>query len=235
MNLIDSFVNIPLYVALGAGVLLFIFLLISKIRATSKTSVILFPVIGILIAGLVYTYFNQHIIYPLVAVALAEILLLPYVIVIASGDPQKSDKKKNKKHSEEETQNNVEVAEIKEEIEERYKSILAANNEMTTKVSTFFNNEDAQGAFLEYFNKLIAEKTNGQKRKPVIIDGKRYISIKEASQKFGVSTSTIAEWCKKGHDTKGIACYFENNMHGNQQPSRGNVDKSTTEGSTTNG
>jgi sigma-B regulation protein RsbU (phosphoserine phosphatase) len=108
----------------------------------------------------VYTYFNQHIIYPLVAVALAEILLLPYVIVIASGDPQKSDKKKNKKHSEEETQSNVEVAEIKEEIEERYKSILAANNEMTTKVSTFFNNEDAQGAFLEYFNKLIAEKTN---------------------------------------------------------------------------
>lgn len=160
LNLIDSFVNIPLYVALGAGVLLFIFLLISKIRATSKTSFILFPVIGILIAGLVYTYFNQHIIYPLVAVALAEILLLPYVIVIASGDPQKSDKKKNKKHSEEETQNNVEVAEIKEEIEERYKSILAANNEMTTKVSTFFNNEDAQGAFLEYFNKLIAEKTN---------------------------------------------------------------------------
>jgi len=84
-------------------------------------------------------------------------------------------------------------------------------------------------------NPIIAEKTNGQKRKPVIIDGKRYISIKEASQKFGVSTSTIAEWCKKGHDTKGIACYFENNMHGNQQPSRGNVDKSTTDGSTTNG
>lgn len=84
-------------------------------------------------------------------------------------------------------------------------------------------------------NPIIAEKTNGQKRKPVIIDGKRYISIIEASQKFCVSTSTIAEWCKKGHDTKGIACYFENNVHGNQQPSRGNVDESTTEGSTTNG
>lgn len=159
MNFIDSFVNIPLYVAAGAGILLFIFLVIGKIRRTSKASFILFPVIGILIAGLVYTYFNKHIVYPLVAISLAEILLLPYVIVIASGDPEKKEKRKNKKYTEE-SQNNIDTTEISEEIENRYKSILSANSEMTTKVASFFNNENAQGAFLEYFNKLIVEKTN---------------------------------------------------------------------------
>lgn len=79
----------------------------------------------------------------------------------------------------------------------------------------------------------IAEKTNGQKRKPVIIDGIRYISIKEASQKIGVSADTIDRWCKKGHSTKGIKCSFD--MHGNQQPSQGKSDNSTLKGSTTNG
>ena len=68
-------------------------------------------------------------------------------------------------------------------------------------------------------NPEIAEKTNGQKRIPVIINNKRYISIKEASKKIGVSTDTIARWCKQGHNTKGTKCFFEKNMQGNQQPS----------------
>ena len=81
----------------------------------------------------------------------------------------------------------------------------------------------------------IAEKTNGQKRKPVIINGIKYISIKEASQKIGVSPDTINRWCKKGKSTKGYDCSFQkNNTYDNQQPSRANVDKSNSEGSTTN-
>lgn len=82
----------------------------------------------------------------------------------------------------------------------------------------------------------IAEKTNGQKRKPVIIEGKRYISIKAASIEFNVSPDTINQWCIKGHNTKGAKCEFaQKSIYGNQQPSRGNANKSTPEGSTTNG
>ena len=58
-------------------------------------------------------------------------------------------------------------------------------------------------------NPEIAEKTNGQKRIPVIIDGKRYISLKQASVELGVAPDTINQWCKKGYNTKGIKCEFE--------------------------
>lgn len=83
-------------------------------------------------------------------------------------------------------------------------------------------------------NPEIAEKTNGQKRIPVIINGQRYISIKEASNQIGVSTDTIARWCKQGHSSKGYECKFERDVQGNQQPSRENIDNSISEGSTTN-
>lgn len=58
-------------------------------------------------------------------------------------------------------------------------------------------------------NPEIAEKTNSQKRIPVIIDGKRYISLKQASIEFGVVPDTIRQWCIKGHNTKNIKCEFE--------------------------
>lgn len=58
-------------------------------------------------------------------------------------------------------------------------------------------------------NPETAMKTNSQKRIPVTINGEHYISIKEASLKVGVSTDTIAQWCKKGHSTSGGICFFE--------------------------
>lgn len=58
-------------------------------------------------------------------------------------------------------------------------------------------------------NPIIAEKTNGQKRIPVIINGKRYISLKQASIELGVVPDTIRQWCKKGYNTKNIKCEFE--------------------------
>ena len=61
-------------------------------------------------------------------------------------------------------------------------------------------------------NPEIAEKTNGQKRIPVIIDGKRYISIKQASVEIGVAPDTINQWCKKGENTNGIICTYENKV-----------------------
>ncbi len=65
----------------------------------------------------------------------------------------------------------------------------------------------------------IAEKTNGQKRIPVIINNKKYISLKQASLEFNVAPDTIRQWCIKGHNTKGDICKFEKSVQGNQQPS----------------
>lgn len=89
----------------------------------------------------------------------------------------------------------------------------------------------------------VALKTNGQKRRKVTIDGTTYCSIKEAAEKYGVNNYTILSWCSKGISPNGKTCSIEpqkqyrhkHNTQGNQKPSQGNVDKSTLDGSTTNG
>lgn len=69
-----------------------------------------------------------------------------------------------------------------------------------------------------------------QKNIPIIVNGVWYPSKEAASRKLGISSFVLTQYLNgKKHDTKYICEY------GNQQPSRGNVDKSTSEGSTTNG
>lgn len=93
-------------------------------------------------------------------------------------------------------------------------------------------------------NPVIAEKTNGQKRRYVIVGNTTYKSIKEAKDILNVSYDTILRWAKHGISDNGERCIIENQKmwrhrtnktHDNQQPSQGNVDNSTLEGSTTNG
>ena len=92
-------------------------------------------------------------------------------------------------------------------------------------------------------NSEIAEKTNGQKRRRVVIGDKTYKSIKEAKTALKISYSNIITWGKNGITPNGEKCYIEpqkqywniNNVHGNQQPNHEKSDNSIMEGSTTNG
>lgn len=58
-------------------------------------------------------------------------------------------------------------------------------------------------------NKEVAEKTNSQKRIPLIIGSQRFPSIKEASKAMNVSTSTINAWVIRGITTNGDICRYE--------------------------
>jgi len=58
-------------------------------------------------------------------------------------------------------------------------------------------------------NPEIAEKTNGQKRKAVIIGNKEYASIKDAKRELNTTYESIVLWCKKGINAKGEKCYFK--------------------------
>jgi len=97
-------------------------------------------------------------------------------------------------------------------------------------------------------NKDIAEKTNAQKRRPVIIGDKHYKSVKEACTAYNKCIDTICAWCVRGINPYGEICmYGDDKPHeikrrgpykhkqGNQQPSRENDGNSIPEGSTTNG
>lgn len=58
-------------------------------------------------------------------------------------------------------------------------------------------------------NPDIAQKTNSQKKKPVIIGENQYESIKTASEKLNVCKETIVSWCKKGVNSNGEQCRFK--------------------------
>lgn len=89
-------------------------------------------------------------------------------------------------------------------------------------------------------NNDIAEKTNGQKRRKVIIGSITYKSIKDAKQKLGVSYSNLITWNKKGITPNGEKIKIEPqkqywNKYARQSATKlKETNKSTLEGSTTN-
>ncbi|MBD5410766.1 MAG: SpoIIE family protein phosphatase [Treponema sp.] len=155
---IDTFANIPILAATVAGLVLCAILIACKFRNTSKISFVFFLAIGIELAGLVYTYFNRQIMYLVLAIFVSEIILLVYAFVFAVSDPKKRAEKKStgekadaelERYSQQAVQN----------VTAKYNGIIATNKDMTAKAAGFFSSEDSLSSFLQYFNKMIMEKT----------------------------------------------------------------------------
>lgn len=66
--------------------------------------------------------------------------------------------------------------------------------------------------------------------KAVYVDDIRYETVKEAAEAIGVWSESVIRAIKENRLCKGHVCRYDN-----QQPSRGNSNNSTPEGSTTNG
>ncbi|MBP5568650.1 MAG: SpoIIE family protein phosphatase [Treponema sp.] len=163
MPSIDDFIQTPLLITTGIGVLLIILLLISKIRNTCNASIIFFVVIGSIMAGAITTLVNGHYFYFIMSVLIAQVLTLPYLILKAVDNPKKREEKKAQKKLAEQ-QNSLagdeHTKEIILEIENKNKKLMDMNRELIYKVSTFFSNEDSVESFLDYCNKTLSEKVN---------------------------------------------------------------------------
>ena len=163
MDSIDTFINTPLLISAGIGVLLFVFLVIIRMRNTAKSSFIFYVATGILVIGALVTLFNQHFIYFIFALILAELVILPYLIIKAFDNPQKrEEKQKAKKLAEQNTaiENSEAVKAVISEIEAKNKRLLEVNKDLVSQVSTFFSRDNSMESFLEYCNKMITEKVN---------------------------------------------------------------------------
>ena len=172
LDSIDLFVKPLLLITAGLGLILFILLLVSKIRGSAKISFVLFPAIGIFIAGFVYTYFDARLFYMPVATTLAVLIFIAYSFVLAVADTEKKEKKNKKKQEKEEELANSSV--INQEVltaqAEKFKKIIQDNKEITLKAASFFNEEDSLTQFLDYFNKLIVSKTSADGCAILILD-----------------------------------------------------------------
>ena len=94
MASIDSFINYPLLISSGLGVLILIFLLIIKIRNTAKVSFIYFVVTLIAVCGALYSYTTEQQIYFVFAILVSASLILLYSIIKAFDNPKKREEKK---------------------------------------------------------------------------------------------------------------------------------------------
>ena len=161
MDSIDAFTNLPLLITAGLGVLLFLFLLIIKLRNTVKSSFVFYLVSGVVVAGALYSYLTEYLIYFIFSVIIAEVLMLPYLILKAFDNPQKREEKKAAKKLAEQTaaieENEVTKAAIAA-VEAKHQRLLEVNKDLVSKVSTFFSRDNSMESFLEYCNKLISEK-----------------------------------------------------------------------------
>ena len=79
----------------------------------------------------------------------------------------------------------------------------------------------------------ISEKTNSQKRRPVIIGGVEYKSVKAAHEALSVTTDSIILWCKKGINAKGEYCRYKDSEQ--VIPSNGRYNKGGCRSMTYNG
>lgn len=55
----------------------------------------------------------------------------------------------------------------------------------------------------------IALAVGKTKKRPVVINGKRCDGIRDAAREFGVAEYTILKWVKRGYDTDGNPCRYE--------------------------
>lgn len=158
---IDEFIRTPLLISAGIAFLIFIFLMIITLRNTAKTSFIMYCSVGILIAGAVFTFFNEHFIYFVFATCLAELILIPYLILKAFDNPQKREEKKlAKKLAEQQAaiENSEVTKAIIAEIETKNKKLIEMNKDLVYQVSTFFSRDNSMESFLDYCNKMMSEK-----------------------------------------------------------------------------
>lgn len=158
---IDSFATVPLIITAGIGVLLFLFLLIIKLRNTVKSSFIFFFSTGVIIIGALYSYFTEYYIYFVFSVIVSEVLLIPYLIYKAFDNPEKREAKKAaRKAAEMEASRDYDTvtkAQV-DEIEAKHQRLLEVNKDLVSKVSSFFSSENSMENFLEYCNDMIRQK-----------------------------------------------------------------------------
>ena len=161
MFTIDSFINVPLYIASGISAILFIFLLVIKLRNKAKISLTFLVAAGVMILGTLYTVYKEYYSYAVFTIILAELVLLPYLIIKAFINPQKIEEKKAAKKAAEinaSRDNDMVKRAVIQQIEEKNQRYIELNRDLIAKLSTFFTNNNSMEIFLEYCNDLFTEK-----------------------------------------------------------------------------
>jgi phosphoserine phosphatase RsbU/P len=156
---LDSFTNVPLIISAVIGVILFGLLAVIKFRNTAKPSFIFYVILLALVVGIIYSISTSHVIYLAGTVMAAEILVLPYLVILALGIPQKREKRINRKTTEIEKSSDT-SSKADTAVLEHYEKILSVNKNFTITAANMFSDENSMDKFLAFFNKKLTEATH---------------------------------------------------------------------------
>ncbi len=118
---------------------------------------------AIIAVGSIYCSISGYYSYLVFTIILAELILLPYLIIKAFVNPQKIEEKKAAKKAAEisaSRDNDMVNRAVIQQIEEKNQRFLEINKNLIAKLSTFFTNNNSMENFLEYCNDLVTEKVN---------------------------------------------------------------------------
>jgi sigma-B regulation protein RsbU (phosphoserine phosphatase) len=162
LSSIDSFINYPLLIGAGIGLLVLLFLTIIRIRNTAKVSFVYFLLTAIMVVGSLVSYFNEVQIYFVFAAGIAGAVALLYAIIKAFDNPKKREEKRAKKAAElaaSASQDTITKAQL-EEIEAKHQRLLQVNKDLISKLSSFFSSDNSMENFLDYCNELITQRVS---------------------------------------------------------------------------
>lgn len=160
---IDSFIDIPLLICAACSLAVLAFLIIMKIRNTTKVSIVFYLLTGIVLVGSLYCYYEEHYIYFVFSIIVSQIVILPYLIFKAFDNPKKREAKKAAKKAAEASvsrDNDMVSKAVIAQIEEKNKRIIDTNKDIISKLSSFFSSDNSMENFLEYCNDLLTKKIN---------------------------------------------------------------------------
>ena len=164
MNLItiDSFINVPLLVSAGIGLLLFIFIILLRARNNVKVSFVYYLIPIFLIAGSLFSLFSGQYIGYVLTIILISLIFLCYLIVLLVDTPEKKEARKiAKKNAENLSKDSDTVSkDVIVKLEEEHKKVLELNKDFISKLSAFFTSENSLENYLEYCNDYIRESVN---------------------------------------------------------------------------
>lgn len=163
MTTIDSFIGLPLLLSAAVGAILFLFLLIMRLRNTIRASFIFSLDCLILIIGSFYSYYNEIYFYYVITIIVMGILTAPYLILKAFDNPQKREEKKAAKKAAEiaaSRDNDTVNKAVIQQMQEKTARMKQINKDLIAKLSTFFSSDNSMEKFLEYCNDLVTQKVN---------------------------------------------------------------------------
>ena len=154
MNLItiDTFIDVPLLISAGIGLIILIFTLIVRLRKMAKISLFNYIFSVILIVGSIYSYFSKHYYPYVISIIAIAIITFVYLLIYTFDNPEKRAIKKAQKKKEEAALSkdaNMISKEIVEKLNAEHTAVLNTNKALITKLSTFFNNENSLENYLD--------------------------------------------------------------------------------------